>query len=664
MFVDLRTIAQVAGIDARRVRKAVSKIVNGDSLHWRGYPLIVKEVYGRGGQNGRSLLVDDASLPPDIQEGLKALQTSVERLQKPLSGSAAERTWWLEILGPALETEKGSRERKAALQGIAAVKHFDWHGRRINLTVVTLKRRLARMEREGIGALVRYGRNDKGEKRVFISRKWDSAVPFDDETKAAIAGDLQQHIRGLVKSGFKWGQCVFFAGQFLAKATHAHGFRPADQSIVERICEVPKSLVSAEMHYRKVHRHSKDRKASEDDAPRIKRTIKGMRPMDVVVMDVHPIDIRVTRADGTTATPKLLGFLDVATQRVWCELIFFDARGGVRNVDLIDAFLRMAEHPAFGLPKQLYCDNGKEYGFADFLDDALKLVSGSISDRSRVTRALPYNAAAKPIEQWFGRFEQLYLAHLPGWIGGDRMNSRQEAVGKVVAPFEGGFDAFKGAFFGMLRAYEAFPQKHGQLGGKSPQQAFAAHVNDGWQATVIDPENLLTVFTRPEARSVRAHAIDVAGRTWTGDALNTYFGDKVIVRMPIYHGFNALQVEDPQGNILGVVWPQEELAFHDPRGAQRSSAQKQTRNRALTKLRQSAPDIDPAGLLLNYGADHSPIVANEPAGTVKVRGRSDGRMIVPAGKPAEGKEAAERRERREIQAMREQVNANLKRAAS
>ncbi len=32
-----------------------------------------------------------------------------------------------------------------------------------------------------------------------------------------------------------------------------------------------------------------------------------------------------------------------------------------------------ATNRAFGLPKILYCDNGSEYLFADYLDDALKL---------------------------------------------------------------------------------------------------------------------------------------------------------------------------------------------------------------------------------------------------------------------------------------------------
>jgi len=64
------------------------------------------------------------------------------------------------------------------------------------------------------------------------------------------------------------------------------------------------------------------------------------------------------RTDGTVGTSRLLGFMDIATGRVWCELLFVESAGGVRNTDVIRAFLPMAQHPAWGLPEHLYCDNG------------------------------------------------------------------------------------------------------------------------------------------------------------------------------------------------------------------------------------------------------------------------------------------------------------------
>ncbi|RWN51532.1 MAG: hypothetical protein EOR98_26370 [Mesorhizobium sp.] len=86
-------------------------------------------------------------------------------------------------------------------------------------------------------------------------------------------------------------------------------------------------------------------------------------------------------------------------------MIAFDTRGGVNNRDVIEVFAAMVEHPAFGLPEALYIDNGKEYGFATYLDDAMTLTVPGFHGPGRsmrVINALPYNAPAKPIERWFG----------------------------------------------------------------------------------------------------------------------------------------------------------------------------------------------------------------------------------------------------------------------
>jgi hypothetical protein len=67
--------------------------------------------------------------------------------------------------------------------------------------------------------------------------------------------------------------------------------------------------------------------------------------------------VLVRRENGTAATPKLLAFLDLATNRLFYQLVFFEARGGVRNIDVISAFVEMCKDPAFGVPQYLYCDN-------------------------------------------------------------------------------------------------------------------------------------------------------------------------------------------------------------------------------------------------------------------------------------------------------------------
>jgi hypothetical protein len=241
-------------------------------------------------------------------------------------------------------------------------------------------------------------------------------IRLDDEAKAELVDGLRQQVRGLIKAGATGKTVAVPASEYLKKVTVANGVHPDDPLELDRICKVPRALIRSEQHSKKVYRHKNDRKASDDVRPRVKRAITGMRPMDCVVMDVHHINVLLKRENGTTGTPKLLGFMDIATRRISCELVFIETKSGIRYVDVIEAFVAMAQHSAFGLPKTLYCDNGKEYLFADFLDDAMQFLVPTVGEpgKSRVIRALPYNASAKPIEAWFGQFDQSVLWLLTG----------------------------------------------------------------------------------------------------------------------------------------------------------------------------------------------------------------------------------------------------------
>jgi len=210
VWITVREFAAVASISRHVASRLLAKIERGEKLYWRGFALQVRCVGGPG-FSGKNYIVKVSSLPPYNQERLKASLGLVEGRSLPVIGSDAahERAWWLHILGPALEHPKGSAERKAALDTIAAVNHLDWHGRRIRISLRTLQRKLARMDGDGNAA--RSGRADRGKKRVFISRAWDETVPFDGSVKERIAHDLKQEIRGLQKANASWSHTLVLA---------------------------------------------------------------------------------------------------------------------------------------------------------------------------------------------------------------------------------------------------------------------------------------------------------------------------------------------------------------------------------------------------------------------------------------------------------------------
>ncbi len=633
-YLSLRQFAGLAGISRQAAWKACQHQI------WRGKALIIEALEGqRGGRSGVTYRVKISSLPVELQERLKRTSNATQiKLPAPAPGQGSEEMlWWLHHLKPVLAMPEDTPERAEAIDALVGTVVLDWQNRQKRLTRSTIYRKLQELDSPtGMVALKRGGRADKGRARVLISREWDEAVPFDGATRQKIADNLTLQLRAYQAQRANRKIALILAGKWLREQTEAYGFRPNDPDIMERICRVPARLFQREAAYQTVYDYTSDRDRFDNNLPRVKRTIAGMRPMELVVADVHPVDVRIERPDGTVGSSRLMAFMDLATRRVWCELLMVEKAGGVRNTDVIKALVAMFQDEAWGVPEQLYFDNGSEYLCGDYLDDAHKLACTSLVDqkrRSRIIRAQPYNASAKPIEAWFHRFEGDHLRHVQGWHGGKLGAPKRPARGKLPAPFKGGFDAFWEVFKGHLRAYEAIPQ-NGQLEGDSPAGRFAKFVKSGWSATVMAPENLLTIFTKTETRIVKQHGISVDGRKWSCRELDGYFGRTVTVKVPtLGFGFNELWIGDEFENQIGIAVPDIERAYNDTRQAKHSADRKRTTAAATRAMRDELPHVDIGVEILALGSG-LPIPANAPSGKVSVsRTNAPKRAIVPEHQP-------------------------------
>ncbi|QND52787.1 transposase [Phyllobacterium sp. 628] len=635
-YVSTRTFCKLAGITRERAARLLKKCSADPKYAWRSHTLQVRIAHGCGGRSGIQYQVKVSSLPVHLQDRLKALESSDEGVSKLRFGEEAqfERAWKYEVISAALVHPKHSSERKAEIDRLHGIMRLDWTGQRRRLTRTTLYKWIDIYEFEGIHGLAQKVRSDRGLKKVFINRAWSKAVSFDEATKKVIAEDITQFIRGLIVKGTTRKLIRYMASDELRRLTAAYGFSVNDPLVAVKVFNIPDEIVTAETRFKAVYRHDFDRKASEDNKPRIQRTIAGIAPMEIVVMDVHHINVMVRRADGTVASPKFLAFHDVGTNRVFGEIVFLNERGGVRNIDVIEAFKRMCQHSAFGMPETLYCDNGSEYGFADYLEDALKLncrvTPFTDADRNRIIRAKPYNASAKVVEGFFRQMNQQFFRYVPGWIDDNRMNPKRRELGKVMPPYENGIEEFWKLVFQLLKTYEQIPQK-GALEGKSPSQVFESHVNAGWAATVIDEERFYLAFSKSETRKLEKHAFRLGGRLWSCHELDCCFERTVSVRVPAYHGFNQLLVETTGGKHIGWATPDRKFNYLDPRGAQTSAARDKDRRKALRDMKRSVPEIDVLGKLIEIGAHAVPIIPNEPAGVISVAMNDvDERAIVPS----------------------------------
>lgn len=608
MWAPIECVAQIAEISNRKARNAASRAFR-EGTTWRGATLTVRTVRGRGGRSGLRYEVLVSSLPFDLQERFNAAQRLAATPLEPVAASSAEREWWHLLLRPALVHPKRSQERGAAITAILSRPLTDWTGKEIAPSRRTLERQMAAYEQHGLMGLARHHRQDKGQARVLISRAWDAAAPFTDDVKAEVAGRLRDYIRGLYKDGAGFGIIARLASEKLRDLSNvylrrSHGIDCDTEALIpSSICKLPRSFIEAEARFRIVATFKRDRKAYEDrERPRVSRTSAGMWPMDLVVGDVHHLDIVMKREDGSEAWPKLIAWADQATHRVRVDVVLLEKGEGIRNADVIRSFIAMTQDETWGMPHMLYLDNGSEYRWPEFVDDAMKLVRahtpGFISsigyldrrDKAATVRAKPYNAAAKLIEGIFGHLERHIFNTIPGWVGGDRMNKKTAKVGRPTEPFPGDITALKRVIASCMTLYHDMPQA-GDLKKRSPADAYRTALAEGWQRVTIDPNELRSVFATEKVVKPRKGCISFGGRDWTCDALTAHIGKAVTIRIPKYEEPSVLPLLDEAGALIGFAEPVEVFAVLDQRGAKEAERRARLKQAAVAQLGRSASDV-------------------------------------------------------------------------
>jgi hypothetical protein len=345
-----------------------------------------------------------------------------------------------------------------------------------------------------------------------------------------------------------------------------------------------------------------------------------MMPMDWVVGDVHPVDIVMMRADGSAAHARMIAWLDIATNRLRFDLVLCESGTGIRNADLIQSFCRMLSDPTWGMPKTVYIDNGREYRFADDMNDALQLVAQLRGDDGRATRirhARPYNAAAKPIESMFATLER-WLQDMPGHTGGDRMNKKTERVGRPTLPYTGELPQLAADIQARLTIAETTPMR-GAMGGKSPRQAYQAAIDSGWQPVAVDPTEILTVFSTDRVCKITKGVISYDNRRWHCDGLYSYFENKIIARIPRFWSPEKLALLHVKTRALvGIAEPVGAVAFDDVAGARVSHEKDRRRRAEIRKLGRTVPNIDTVQESLRIAAAIPPLAIAAPIATVAV----------------------------------------------
>ena len=499
-------------------------------------------------------------------------------------------------------------------------------GKRKALSRSTLYNWVGAYDAGGLLALMPETRKDAGSRKVIVTQVWDGF--FGGRIAAAdhqrIGDEITHYIRSLWASGESgWRMiCEKSTTRLIEVSRELRDVRfdllplgrlagVADAQAQMGVCHINRRLAEAERSYRAVAVRNKDNARYQDTiSPTIRRDYSLLLPREIVVGDVHPMDIMVLRPDGSRAYPKAISWFDPATCEIHMTVVLLEKGEGIRREHVAMAFEAMVED--WGLPKLLYLDNGSEYQWADMIDGftALSKLAGMTvkehgegspvdarvaEARQAVVRSLAYNAKGKPgIEGTFGNLEQVFFANVEGWTAGDRMSKKTHAKGRDPIPYPGDMADFLATISTHLEHYHKRPQQ-GRLAGKSPNEALRSHIDAGWGKTVLDqPEVLALAFATtvervPDRGTITYAPRDGRSQRYYLDALLGLLpGTKITVKAPAYDP-QYLFVFDDAGELLGIARPEQTYHPLDHAGAHELGArQKILRRRISQKARHVA----------------------------------------------------------------------------
>lgn len=568
-------LAPLIGCSPQRARKLCAEFFNGRTRKWRGVILIAYKVRGIGGKAGDSYQVLVSSLPLDLQTALKASLNVDLRQVKETSSAALTYEFYRINFGQILQHKAHSKARGKGITAAAERSYLCPDGVTRKFTERTIRRKLAMLERGDLAALHGRHRSDKGKHRVIISMKFDNPARdcgLSAETVAEIRAKLETYIRSHIAKGASRKVTMANASFKLQDLARERGFEAPLEA-----CAIAPRFIEAAAGHKLLAQYDRDRKAYEDSKPRIQRSATQYLPMDIIIGDVSPSDIIMTRPDGSLATARFIAWMDCANRRLFVSVVLCDKGNGIRNADVLQSYMDMVA--TWGMPRALYLDNGSEYNWADLIEGALKLnaqlrveAAGlAEGELGRVVRANAYNAAAKgAIEGSFRILGSTFLSHQPGYIGGNRMMKKSANVGRPPVPFAGGIGELTARIQTAIAYYNALPQR-GALRNRSPNQVYTEAVEAGWQMTAVAEDTLRVAFSEEKVCGISKGRIQIAGQYWICDELMAYRRSQVTVLVPKYQRWQRLPLKDEMGCIFGFAEPDQAFPYFDPNDAEMAS---------------------------------------------------------------------------------------------
>jgi hypothetical protein len=647
----------------RHARRLLSQAQASGRLH--DYPIAVRVAKGRGGRSGLRYEVLLNSLPEALQRAFNgdleadpetsAFGADVFRPAPIPKFIAARRQSAVEAkryaaLRLVMQTEPGTPERARAIRD--ASHHHDVPER-------TIQRWVQRCEAHGwdLDAFGRKKPADAGRQRVWVSRAFDKrfrAAGYGQAELEQLADWLTREIAAWWQSPVQragWKRVRLEVLTSLRRECAARGF-----DLPRCAFDISRRRIEELRFHRAVDVMKHDAKRHDDAKPRIRRDNSRFQPMEQIVMDVKPLDCVLMRPDGSLAYPKLIGFMDTGTHRLFGRIILLPQGEGVRQEHVTDAFLDMVQDPDWGFPQQLYCDNGSEYKHFDLIRPALETLAPE--GVRALIHAKPYSGASKPVESKFSVIDRQITSLMDGYTGSNRMDKKIHRMGQKAKPYPGSVEQYEAEFFLRLADFHAMPIGSGPFKGKSPMEVYHGHLDAGWRPVRVNPLALDCAFVKQlGSRRIDRGAITIGSERFRHGELAALAGRRVQIVKPYRRD------SWPLANLPEIGWVAlEPEMLHLPGaidGAVETGRAQQQHNRAVRRLASRANAIDPAANVHARVADLPTRAA--PAPLIDVMMSDEAERFAGARIQAERKRRAQPAEEEIRLAQQMRITQNLKR---
>ena len=218
---------------------------------------------------------------------------------------------------------------------------------------------------------------------------------------------------------------------------------PSYSSFKIKVRKIPEIVIA---------RYRKGKKYYEDKyMPYIPQDYSETYSNELWIGDHHIFDVLVKDDEGNVFRPWLSAWEDLHSRMV----VGYVVNRISPNSDIVlDSFARGCY--LHGIPDEIKIDNGKDYKTYDLFNEEFAM---SICNTMNigVTKALPYNAKAKPIERLFRTLEEKYCKFLDSYIGNSPHNRPEDMrkLNKQLKDKAMPYDKFLKFVDNMIKTYNS-----------------------------------------------------------------------------------------------------------------------------------------------------------------------------------------------------------------